>query len=674
MSTTARRLPIGAEYRAGAGTHFRVWAPAAREVDVVFEGPGALRPGALRHEGDGYFSGLVEQAQPGLRYRLRLDGKDALPDPASRWQPEGPHGPSEIVAPDSYAWQDAAWRGVGARGQVLYEMHIGTFTPEGTYAAAEQHLAYLKDVGITLLELMPVNEFNGPFGWGYDGVNLFAPTRLYGTPDELRHFIDRAHAVGLGVILDVVYNHFGPSGNYLTRFSPYYVSKRYENEWGEAINFDDEHSGPVREFFACNAEYWIREFHFDGLRLDATQCLFDASPTHIVSDIARRARTAAGPRGIHLSAENEPQHAEIARPVQRGGRGLDAMWNDDFHHSATVAATGSCEAYYSETRGTPQELISALKWGFLYQGQWYAWQKKRRGHPALDLPATAFIQFLQNHDQVANSARGQRIHQLTTPGRYRALTALLLLAPGTPLLFQGQEFAASAPFLYFARHEDELDGLIRKGRHEFLTQFPNIASEDGGKLLVSPAEEETFRRCKLDHAERERHAEVLAMHRELLRLRREDPVFARCDASRMHGAVLGAEAFLLRFLDDAGDDRLVVVNLGPTLPLHPMPEPLLAPPAGMRWKLLWHTEEARWGGSGMIEPDGEHGWRLPAHALAVLAPVSAARPPEGARPLRLRRGEEESAQRTDPGGGHPISLEDTDGRSHPEQDALGGQP
>jgi maltooligosyltrehalose trehalohydrolase len=620
MTTPTRRLPIGAEYRPGAGTHFRVWAPAARAVDVVFEGPGATEPAALRHEGDGYFSGSSAAAQPGTRYRLRLDGEQAFPDPASRWQPEGPHGPSEVVAPDAYRWNDAGWGGVGPRGQVLYEMHIGTFTPEGTYAAAEQHLRFLKDVGITVLELMPVNEFNGPFGWGYDGVNLFAPTRLYGRPDELRHFIDTAHGVGLGVILDVVYNHFGPSGNYLARFSPHYVSDRYDNEWGDPINFDGEHSAPVREFFTCNAAYWISEFHFDGLRLDATQSLFDASPRHIVGDIARSARAAAPGRSIYLTAENEPQHAELARSVERGGLGLDALWNDDFHHSATVAATGASEAYYSETRGTPQELISSLKWGFLYQGQYYAWQKKRRGHPSLDLPAHAFIQFLQNHDQVANSARGQRLHELTTAGRLRALTGLMLLAPCTPLLFQGQEFAASAPFLYFARHEEELDVLIRKGRHEFLTQFPNLRSADGGKLLATPADEESFRRCKLDHAERERNAHVVRLHRDLLRLRREDPVFAAQDSQRMHGAVLGPEAFLLRFFGAGGDDRLLVVNLGATLPLLPMAEPLLAPPAGMRWKLLWNSEDPRYGGNGMIEPDGEHSWRLPAHALAVLEP------------------------------------------------------
>lgn len=638
MNTTKRRWPVGAEVRAGAGTHFRVWAPAVREVTVVFEdGARALH---LEHERGGYFSGLSAQAGPGTRYRFRLDGKEAFPDPASRWQPEGPHGPSEVVDPDAFAWTDQAWRGVTPRGQVLYEMHVGTFTPEGTYAAAERHLPYLRDLGITAVELMPVNEFDGPFGWGYDGVNLFAPTRLYGTPDALRHFIDRAHAIGLGVILDVVYNHFGPSGNYLARFSPYYVSRRYENEWGEAINFDGEHSGPVREFFTSNAACWIAEFHFDGLRLDATQSLYDASATHIAAEIAQHARAAAGGRSVYLTAENEPQHAELARSAARGGQGLDALWNDDFHHSAVVAATGTCEAYYSETRGTPQEMISALKWGFLYQGQFYAWQKQRRGHPALDLPAQAFIQFLQNHDQVANSARGQRLHQLTSPGRYRALTALLLLAPATPLLFQGQEFAASTPFLYFARHEDELDVLIRKGRHEFMTQFPNIRSEEGGKLLAPPADEQTFVKCKLDHSERERNAHVVRMHRDLLRLRREDPVFSLQDRARMHGAVLGAEAFVLRFMGESGDDRLLVINLGATLPLVPMPEPLLAPPAQCRWKLLWHSEETRYGGNGMADPDGERSWRLPGHALAVLAP-------------------------------HPVEEQD-DGRSHPEQGALAG--
>jgi maltooligosyltrehalose trehalohydrolase len=621
-TNTRRRLPIGAELTGPEGASFRVWAPAAKQVDVVIEGEGGAQAHALQPEDGGYFSAEVPGVGAGARYRFRLDGSDAYPDPASRLQPEGPHGPSQIVDPYAFAWTDHAWTGLKPQGQVLYELHVGTFTREGTYAAAQQQLPHLKELGITCVELMPVNEFNGPFGWGYDGVNLFAPTRLYGSPDELRAFIDRAHALGLGVILDVVYNHFGPSGNYLSKFSSHYTTSKHTNEWGEAINFDGEQSAPVREFFVSNAAYWISEFHFDGLRIDATQAIYDTSRTHILGEIGRAARKAAGKRSVYLTGENEPQHARLLRPVETGGCGLDALWNDDFHHSATVAATGQCEAYYSETRGTPQELISAVKWGFLYQGQWYAWQKQRRGSPAFDLPARSFVTFIQNHDQVANSASGLRLHQQAAPGILRAITALWLLAPGTPMLFQGQEFAASAPFLYFARHEDELNALIRRGRTEFLEQFPNISAEDGAALLADPGAPESFERCKLDHAEREQgmHAQVLALHRDLLQLRREDKVFAAQNALNLHGAVLGPQALCLRYFGEGGADRLVVLNLGATLPLLPAAEPLLAPPEGQRWRLLWHSESPRYGGCGMRELDFEESWRLPGQALAVLAP------------------------------------------------------
>jgi maltooligosyltrehalose trehalohydrolase len=621
MAQVRRRFPIGAEYMGDEGTHFRVWAPAARTVEVVDES-GARMPLPLEAEDDGYFSGVMAEARPGMLYRLRLDAAHGFPDPASRYQPQGPHGPSEIVDASEFRWTDTSWTGLAPQRQVIYELHVGTFTREGTYAAAEAHLPYLKDLGITVIELMPVNEFNGPFGWGYDGVGLFAPTHLYGRPDELRRFVDLAHAHGLGVILDVVYNHFGPSGNYLPQFSPHYLSAKYANEWGDAINFDGDDSGPVREFFTTNAAYWIDEFHMDGLRLDATQALRDASPKHIIADIAQAARAAARKRRVFLAGENEPQDARIARPIAQGGWGLDAIWNDDLHHSMTVAATGCADAYYSETRGTPQELISALKWGFLYQGQYYAWQKQRRGTPAFDLPSRSFIAFLQNHDQVANSARGQRGHELAAPGCWRALTALFLLAPATPLLFQGQEWAASSPFLYFASHGGELDALVRRGRGEFLQQFPDIASVQGRALLGSPADAAAFERCKLDHEERARepHAQALRLHRDLLRLRREDRVFAAQDGTRLHGAVLGTDAFVLRYLGDDGEDRLIVVNLGATLPLLPAPEPLLAPPAGRRWRLLFHTEEPAYGGTGMPEPDVETTWRLAPRALAVLAP------------------------------------------------------
>ncbi len=384
-------------------------------------------------------------------------------------------------------------------------MHIGTFTPEGTYAAAAERLPLLADVGVTVIELMPVADFAGRFGWGYDGVDLWAPTHLYGRPDDLRRFVDRAHALGIGVILDVVYNHFGPDGNYLTQFSNTYFSDKYENEWGEPINFDGPGSAGVRELCVENAGYWVQEFHFDGLRLDATQQIFDASPDHLVAAIARRVRAAAGGRGCLLVAENEPQETRMVRAPEAGGYGLDALWNDDFHHAARVALTGHNEAYYSDYRGTPQEILSAVKWGYLYQGQRYAWQNERRGTPALDLPANAFVTFLENHDQVANSVRGERLTTLTSPGMLRAMTAVVLLGPATPMLFQGQEWGSTRPFVYFADHKPELAKAVDEGRRKFLSQFPSCATEAAQAQVLTPHHEATFAACKLDWAERERN-------------------------------------------------------------------------------------------------------------------------------------------------------------------------
>ncbi|HEX3176735.1 MAG TPA: malto-oligosyltrehalose trehalohydrolase [Methylomirabilota bacterium] len=613
----ARRLPIGAELR-GAATEFRVWAPRARSVDVVSQ-YGDVTP--LLAEERGYFCGTAPLRE-GDRYRYRLDGGELYPDPASRRQPEGPHGPSEVVNPDAFRWTDGGWRGVTRRGQVIYEMHVGTFTREGTWASAARQLAELARFGITVIEMMPVADFPGHFGWGYDGVALFAPTRLYGAPDDLRAFVDRAHGVGIAVILDVVYNHLGPDGNYLGAYSPDYFTDRYVNEWGEAVNFDGPDAEPVREFFASNAAYWIDEFHMDGLRFDATQQIFDASPEHILADMARRARAAAPDRRVFLVAENEPQEARVVRPPERGGFGFDAMWNDDFHHTARVALTGRSEAYYSDYKGRPQELISAVKRGFLYQGQHYAWQRKRRGAPAWDMPPAAFVAYTQNHDQVANTARGQRLHATESAGRWRALTALLLLGPATPMLFQGQEFAASAPFVYFADHRPDLAALVSKGRREFLAQFPSIAAAEVSACVPDPGDASTFERCKLDLGERERHAEAYAFHHDLLTLRREDAVFRTQAAHGIDGAVLGPEAFVLRFFGEAGDDRLLVVNLGPDLPLSVMPEPLLAPPEQRRWEITWSTDDPRYGGCGAAPFDTDGPWRLGAHSALVLRPAS----------------------------------------------------
>jgi len=612
-----RRLALGAEPVGDNRAHVRVWAPRVSRVDVVLESGVST---SLQSQDDGYFSGLVP-ATVGDRYRFRLNGSDRLfPDPASRFQPLGPHGPSEIVDPSAYRWRDETWRGVALRGQVFYELHVGTFTPAGTWVAAIDELPSLADLGITCLEVMPVAEFDGRFGWGYDGVDMFAPSHLYGTPDDFRRFVDAAHAAGLGVILDVVPNHLGPSGNYLREFSTSYFTDRYNNEWGEAINFDGPDSAPVREFFATNAAYWIEEFHLDGLRLDATQQIFDASDEHILAVIARQARAAARGRSIVLVAENEPQDTTLIQPAADGGFGLDALWNDDLHHSAMVALTGRAEAYYSDTRGEPQEFVSAAKYGFLFQGQHYHWQGKPRGTPSWGLPRSSFVTFLQNHDQVANSAWGRRGHELTSPGRWRAITALLLLGPGTPLLFQGQEFAASAPFFYFADFDEQLNAAVREGRQTFLSQFTSVSNVAERGLLTDPASSATVERCRLDWRERERHAGAVALHRDLLRLRRS-LLESHREEHGVDGAVLSATAFALRFFtDDHAADRVLVVNLDGDLHRSSIAEPLLAPPPGRGWTLAWCSEDPVYGGGGVpdVLPTSGH-WLFPAESAVLLA-------------------------------------------------------
>jgi maltooligosyltrehalose trehalohydrolase len=618
-----RRLPVGAEPVPQGGAHFRVWAPAAERVDVVLEGgPGAPAVIGLDAEPKGYFSGLAREAGPGTLYRYRLfPGSHLYPDPASRYQPAGPHGPSQIVDPGAFAWTDDGWPGVRLPGQVLYEMHIGTFTPEGTWAAAARELPELRRAGLTVLEIMPVAEFPGRFGWGYDGVALYAPTRLYGTPDDLRQFVDRAHALGLGVILDVVYNHMGPEGCYLKEFSSQYRTDRYPNEWGEPLNFDGPGSDAVREFFVSNAGYWIGEFHFDGLRLDATQNIHDASRDHVIAVIVRQAREAAQGRDVIIVAENEPQDTRLVETPGANGFGADALCNDDFHHAARVALTGCREGYYTDYLGTPQELMSAVKWGFLYQGQRYSWQNKPRGTPAFGLPPASFIVFLQNHDQVANSPRGERLHRLADPGAHRALTALLCLAPSTPMLFQGQEFGASSPWLYFADHAGELGRQVRKGRVEFLAQFPSIAGAP--EQIADPLDPATFQRCKLNPAERDPQAPMYALHRDLLALRREDPVFRSQQPRAVDGAQLGPQSLLLRFFGGTAGDRLLLLNLGADIRLDQAPEPLLAPPRRGAWRLLWSSEDPRYGGRGTPPIVTDAGWYLPGHAAVVLGPAFA---------------------------------------------------
>ncbi len=632
-----RRYKMGAEI-VGDGASFRVWAPDRSAVDLVLEG---RQPLAMRKEDGGYFAVEVPGLESGARYRFRLDGGDSFPDPASRYQPEGPHGPSELADSVAFPWTDSGWRGITLDGLVIHEVHIGTFTKEGTWEAAAEKLPLLADIGINALEVLPVGEFPGSFGWGYDGVDLFAPSHLYGTPDDFRRFVEKAHQLGIGVILDVVYNHFGPDGNYLTKFARDYFTDKYVNDWGEAINFDGRNAHGVRDFVLANAAYWIEEFHLDGLRLDATQSIHDDSPLHVMAEIVEAARKAARGRGIITVAENEPQNTRLIRPREDGGYGIDTIWNDDFHHSAMVAMTGHRRAYYSDHLGAPGEFIAAAKRGFLFQGQRYDWQLQPRGTASLDLDPAKFIIFVQNHDQIANTDRGRRFHQLASPGRARAMTALMLLGPGTPMLFQGQEFWASAPFLYFADHQKDLAAMVKKGRSEFLRQFPNLDDDAVQALLTDPADRDTFERSRLDWSERDTHHEAVALHRDLLRLRRTDRVFARPRAGGVDGAPVGVEAFILRFFGEGGEDRLMAVNFGIDLALPSIADPLAAPPEGKRWTLLWSSEAPAYGGHGTPAPLTRFGWFLPGHATIVLAPAD---------------GREEYSADEDEGDGPPRSA------------------
>jgi maltooligosyltrehalose trehalohydrolase len=616
------RLPsIGARVRRGGGVEFRVWAPDHGQVEVILvAGPGAesaSRAHALRPETGGYHAAVVPTAGVGTRYRYRLDGGACHPDPASRFQPEGPRGPSEVVDPTRFPWTDRGWPGISRRGLVLYEMHVGTFTPEGTWRAAAAWLADLAALGVTAVELMPVAEFPGRFGWGYDGVNLFAPYHGYGRPDEMRRFVNEAHGHGLGVLLDVVLNRLAPSECPLEAFARAYRSPRHATEWGAALNFDGPGSLGVRAFVLRNLAYWLEEFHIDGFRFDAAHEFHDTSQEHILAQAARRAREVSGGRGVLLIAENEPQQAWVVRPASGGGMGFDAQWSEDFHHVARGALTGRREAYLADYHATPQEFVSLLKRGFLYQGQYNARQGQPRGTPANDLPPESFVFYLENHDQAAN-ALGHRFAGQGDPSLGRALTAVLLLAPQPPLLFQGQEFAASNRFAYFA-DAPERSAEIRRQREEFLAQFPTLATPEARAAMPAPTEAATFEAAKLDHGERDRpgHIEWIALHRDLLRLRREDRVFRDQAAGGIDGAVLSDRAFVMRYFGDSGEDRLLVVNLGDDLRYAPVSEPLLAPPEGSRWALVWSSESIGYGGLGTPPVIQLDGWHLPARCALV---------------------------------------------------------
>ena len=520
------------------GVRFRLWAPEARELSLVLHDGKAAGTHPLARVDGGLFETWVRGAAPGDTYAYRLDDGPPRPDPASRFQPEGVHGPSQIVDPSAYRWHDAQWQPRPVQDLIVYELHVGTFSAEGTFAGARDRLPYLRDLGITAVEVMPIADFAGTRNWGYDGVALYAPSRAYGTPDDFRALVDAAHKHGLAVILDVVYNHLGPEGAYLPHFSRPYLTDRHTSPWGMAVNLDGPGAEHVRRFILDNALYWVREFHIDGLRLDATHALFDDSDRHIVRELAHTVRESS-PRKVFVHAEDHRNHSHMLEDPSGQGWGLDGVWADDFHHVIRRLIAGDSHGYYADYDGTAQELATIVREGWLYAGQPSKQTNRPRGTNASRIPMDRFIVCLQNHDQVGNRAAGDRLHHTIAPEAWRAASVVFLTVPMTPLLFMGQEWSASTPFLYFTDLEAELGKSVTEGRRREL---------EAAGSIPDPQAETTFAASKLRWAEQRdgEHARVLALYRQLLVLRREHDAFAGSAALEGEAVAPDASALVMR--------------------------------------------------------------------------------------------------------------------------------
>ncbi len=538
------RMPFGAEVQTDGCVRFRFFAPGADSIGLALGENEVLRMNAI---GGGWHELVTDRAHAGTLYRFVLPDGTRVADPASRFQPRDVMGPSEVIAPGRYTWRDGAWSGRSWNEAVLYELHIGTFTPEGTFLAAIGKLDHLAGLGVTGIEIMPVADFSGTRGWGYDGVLLYAPDSSYGRPEHLKAFVDAAHARGLMVMLDVVYNHYGPEGNMLPSYFPNLLTKRHKTSWGDAVNYDGEQSGIVRELVVHNAMYWIEEFHMDGLRLDAVHAILDDSPKHILTELAERVHALDTGYPVHLVLENEKNQASR---LTRNGNGepgqFTAQWNDDVHHVLHTATTRENAGYYAEYEGRTELLGTALVEGFAFQGQVMACSGKERGERCAHLPPGAFIAFIQNHDQIGNRAFGERLSQITKPEKMRALIATYLLLPQVPMLFMGEEWAATQPFPYFCDFHGELADLVRQGRRAEFASFPEFADPEKREAIPDPLAETTFLSGKLDWNEpgQSGHAEVLERYRNLLRVRREEvvPLLGAMSGNAGEVEVLGAGA------------------------------------------------------------------------------------------------------------------------------------
>ncbi len=518
---------------------FRVWAPKAERVSVGI----AKDKYPMERVDGGWWEAAVDAAGPGTDYAFYLNDEDlALPDPRSLWQPQGVHGPSRLLDLNAFRWNDTGWEAPPLASAIIYELHIGTFTPEGTFDAAQSKLDALRDLGITHVELMPVNAFPGQQGWGYDGVDLFAPHEPYGGPEALMRFVDACHAKNLAVLLDVVYNHLGPAGNYLGKFGPYFTHAHH-TPWGDAVNLEDAGSHEVRRFFCDNALMWLRDYHFDGLRLDAVHAYMDRSAIHFMEQIAAEVHALEGQSGRHavVIAESDLNDPRVVRAREAGGYGMDAQWSDDFHHALVTVLTGDRTGYYSDF-GEIGQLAKSLREAFVYDGRYSRHRDRIHGAPVRGLPGWRFLGFSQNHDQVGNRAKGERLSHLVSLGRAKIAAALELTAPFVPMLFQGEEWAASSPFLFFTDHEEELGRLVSEGRKKEFVTFGWDASE-----IPDPQNPATFERSKLNWDERTRapHAAMLDWYQRLIALRKATTDLTDGDLSRVQVRSSGDERWLV---------------------------------------------------------------------------------------------------------------------------------
>ncbi len=577
MLRRVHRMPFGAEVRPDGTTRFRLWAPEAQTVELWQEGEGRAFP--MPRDAGGWAELDTRDAPPGTRYRFRIDGDLLVPDPASRFQPEDVHGPSEVVDPMAYGWSDAGWTGIPAERRVFYELHVGTFSPRGTFSGVAERLDHLAALGVTAIELMPVADFPGRWGWGYDGVFPFAPEAGYGRPEDLKALVEACHARGLAVFLDVVYNHFGPEGNYLHRYARPFFSGRHRTPWGDAINFDGPGSEIVRAFTVHNALYWLEEFYLDGLRLDAVHAIADRSEPDVLTELGRAVDEGpARDRSVHLVLENDRNEAQrLARPGH-GRRPLyQAQWNDDLHHALHVLLTGERAGYYADYQPALPHLERCLTQGFAYQGQHSPHRQRTRGEPSAALPPTAFVGFLQNHDQVGNRALGERITALAPSEAVRAATAVLVLAPPLPLLFMGQEWAAPEPFLFFSELGPELGPLVAEGRRREFARFPEFAEPEARQRIPDPQSRETMERSILDWSRvaSGSHQEWLAFHRALLRLREKEiiPLLAGERLPLAHSTTVGDAALLVSWTFSGGRELRLVLNPGSRAVAHQGPQP-----------------------------------------------------------------------------------------------------